>query len=57
MIFFNKRGIIEKDLKYLENLIGYLKILMDKTGRLKILVAERDVYALEKLYANCKRVF
>ena len=30
-----------------ENLNKYLKILMDKTERIKILVAERDIYALE----------
>lgn len=40
--------IIKKDIEYLDKLVDYLNILSDKTGRLKILVAERDVYALEK---------
>ena len=39
--------IIKKDIDYLDKLVDYLNILSDKTGRLKILVAERDVYALE----------
>lgn len=40
--------IVKKDIDYLYKLIEYLNILSDKTGRLKILVAERDVYALEE---------
>lgn len=40
--------IVEQDIDYLDNLIKYLETLMDKTGRLKILVTEGDVYALEK---------
>lgn len=40
--------IIRKDLDYLGTLVNYLEILSDNTGRLKILVAERDVYALER---------
>ena len=39
--------IVKKDLDYLDKLVDYLNILIDQTGRLKILVAERDVYALE----------
>ena len=39
--------IVKRDLDYLDKLVDYLNILIDKTGRLKILVAERDVYALE----------
>lgn len=39
--------IKEKDIEDLENLIKYLETLIDKTGRLKILVAERDVYAMQ----------
>ena len=38
---------MKRDLDYLDKLVDYLNILIDKTGRLKILVAERDVYALE----------
>lgn len=44
----DSRIITENDVEYLENLIKYLEIMIDKTGRLKILVAERDVYALKK---------
>lgn len=40
--------ILEKDVEYLDELIEYLKLMIDKSGRLKILVAERDIYALEK---------
>lgn len=40
--------IVEQDIDYLDNLIKYLETIMDKTGRLKILVTEGDVYALEK---------
>lgn len=39
--------IVKKDLDCLDKLVDYLNILIDQTGRLKILVAERDVYALE----------
>lgn len=39
--------IVKKDIEYLDKLVDYLNVLGDKTGRLKILVAERDVYALE----------
>lgn len=39
--------IVKKDIDYLDKLIDYLNILSDQTGRLKILVAERDVYTLE----------
>ena len=35
--------IVKRDLDYLDKLVDYLNILIDKTGRLKILVAERDV--------------
>ena len=41
--------IVKKDIDYLDKLVDYLNILSDKTGRLKILVAERDVYALENV--------
>lgn len=40
--------IVEQDIDYLDNLIKYLETLIDKTGRLKILVTEGDVFALEK---------
>ena len=40
--------ITQSDIDYLENLINYLNLMSDKSGRLKILVSERDVYALEK---------
>ena len=40
--------ITGNDINYLENLINYLNLMLEKTGRLKILVAEREVYALEK---------
>ena len=40
--------IVDQDIDYLDNLIKYLEILIDKTGRLKILVTEGDVFALEK---------
>lgn len=40
--------ITRNDIDYLENLINYLNLMLEKSGRLKILVAERDVYALEK---------
>jgi len=36
--------IKESDIEYYDNLILYLEKMMDKTGRLKILVAEQDVY-------------
>jgi len=39
--------IVKNDIDYLDKLVDYLNILSDKTGRLKVLVAERDVYALE----------
>lgn len=40
--------IKESDLEYLDNLIKYLQIIIDKTGRLKILISEQDVYSLAK---------
>ena len=42
------RIIREEDVEYFNNLIKYLDIIIDKTGRLKILDAERDVYSLRK---------
>lgn len=45
---FDSYIITEQDIDYLNNLIKYLEILIDKTGRLKILVTEGDVFALEK---------
>lgn len=39
--------IKEVDIEYLDNLIKYLECLMDKNNRLKILVAEKAVYAKE----------
>lgn len=45
---FDSFTIKEADLEYLDNLIKYLEMISDKTGRLKVLVAERDVYSLEK---------
>lgn len=47
-VTLNSEIITETDLDYLDNLMEYLKLMLDKSGRLKILVAERDVYALEK---------
>ena len=40
----DSRIIIESDIQYYENLILYLEKMIDKTGRLKILVAEQEVY-------------
>ncbi len=40
----DSRIIIASDVQYLENLIEYLEKMIDKTGRLKILVAEQEVY-------------
>lgn len=40
--------INEQDIEYLDNLIKYLETMIDKTGRLKILSAEQDVFASEK---------
>lgn len=40
--------ITQNDINYFENLISYLNLIMDKSARLKILVAEKDVYSLEK---------
>lgn len=40
--------ILESDVEYLDKLLEYLVEMTDKDGRLKILVAERDVYAYEK---------
>ena len=45
---FDSFTIKEHDIEYLENLLKYLEILIDQNGRLKVLVAERDVYSLEK---------
>ena len=48
LITLDSRVITENDVEYFSNLIKYLEILIDQTGRLKILDAERDVFALEK---------
>lgn len=40
--------ITEQDVEYLDNLIKYLETMLDKTGRLKILSIERDLFALEQ---------
>ena len=40
----DSRIIIESDIEYYENLILYLEKMLDNTGRLKILVAEQEVY-------------
>lgn len=45
---FESYIIREQDINYLYNFIKYLETLIDKTGRLKVLVAEKDVYALKK---------
>ena len=41
-------AILENDVEYLDNLLKYLMLLADKADRLKILVAERDIYAMKK---------
>jgi len=43
----DSRIITEQDVEYFENLILYLEKMIDKNGRLKILVAEQEVYAKE----------
>lgn len=48
MITLESHIIKESDIEYLNNLIKYLETLIDKTGRLKILLAEKDVYALKE---------
>lgn len=40
--------ILNKDIEYLNDLENYLELIIDKTGRLKILVSEKDIYSLEK---------
>ncbi len=40
--------ITSYDLAYLDDLIKYLDLMCDDSGRLKILVAERDVFAVQK---------
>lgn len=47
-ITLNANIIKESDIAFFDNLTEYLKNIMDATGRLKILEAERDVYAREK---------
>lgn len=44
----DSRIITEQDVEYFENIILYLEKMIDKNGRLKILVAEQDVYAKEE---------
>ena len=36
--------IIESDIEYLDNLIKYLQLIIDETGRLKILISEQEIY-------------
>lgn len=45
----DNRFIIESDIKIFENIIKYLEIILEETGKLKILVTEKEVYeALSK---------
>lgn len=44
LVTIDSRIITEHDVEYFENLILYLEKMIDKNGRLKILVAEQDVY-------------
>jgi len=45
---FDSVIIKEQDIKYLETLLEYLKTMQDETGRLKILVIEKEEYALQE---------
>lgn len=47
-VTLNENIIKESDISFFDNLTEYLKNIIDTTGRLKILEAERDVYAYEK---------
>ena len=47
-VTIDSRTITEKDVEYFNNLIKYLELMLDNTGRLKILDAERDVFALQQ---------
>lgn len=47
-VTFDSYHIKEQDINYLDNFIKYLELMIDKTGRLKILDAEQDVYSVEK---------
>ena len=40
--------VLDRDIDNLNNIIKYIDLMIDKTGRLKILVAERDVFAFEQ---------
>lgn len=40
----DNRVIIESDIRIFENIIKYLEIMLEETGKLKILVTEKEVY-------------
>ena len=52
----NSEIITENDIGYLEKIIEYLKLIMDKTGRLKILVVEQEVYKKIQEDKNKERI-
>lgn len=47
LISIDTHIIKEKDIEDLDNIINYLGYLIDKTNRLNVLVAEKDVFAKE----------
>ena len=40
--------IVKKDIEYLDTLTKYLDVFLDEKGRLRIVAAEQDVFALNK---------